>query len=166
MECSIFMAPNRKECNALIRTASIVALLSLALLGTGCSRKPYVAKTEEEIYGTWTSKTATFHKLIMLPNMTWELFMYESDALPVERGAYQIIDKWKDSEGNTWYKEVVTVTVGAGKGEKLQELDKIDKEGRVWQYDYNNISRYDPSKFPKKIDPNASNYMIRQRSSN
>jgi hypothetical protein len=166
MSGSMLKPPLENGCNVLIRIACVTALLSLTFLVTDCAGKPYVPKGDEMIYGTWTSKTASYHKLVMLPNLTWELFTYESDALPANKGVYQIIDKWRDSEGNTWYKEVVTFTVGQGAGEKLQELDKIDKEGRVWQYDFNNMSRYDPANFPKQIDPKAYNYVIRQRASN
>jgi hypothetical protein len=100
----------------------------------------------------------------MLPDGTWEEYIYESDAASTYKGTYQIIDKWKDAEGNVWYKEFVKLTFPTGTKEMAQELDKIDRSGGVWEFDFNYISQYDPRNFPKEINPKEYNYGIYKRS--
>lgn len=139
-------------------------ILAVIFLATGCSPRHYVAKAKEEIYGTWTSTQRSPHKLVMLPDGTWEEYIYESDAAPTYKGTFQIIDKWKDAEGNVWYKEFVTLTFPAGTKEMTQELDKIDKSGRVWEFDFNYVPKYEPGSFPKEINPKGNDYGIYQRS--
>jgi len=146
------------------RVLQFSIVLTLVLFATGCGPKRYTMKANEEIFGTWTSAQRSPHKLVMLADGTWEEYIYEADAAPTYKGNYQVIEKWKDAEGNVWYKEVVKVTFGTGAREITQELDKIDKSGRIWEFDFDYVSQFDPSKFPKEIDPKSYNYGIYQRS--
>jgi hypothetical protein len=154
----------RRSPGVLIAALHLI-LLMLVMSVSGCGRRPYVAKPDEQIFGTWTSKTASYHKAVIHPDGTWEMFIYETDREPVYKGQYQLVAKWKDSQGNIWYKQLLQCTFGTGKGEKTQELDRIDSTGNVWEYDFNAyFDKVDPSNFPTTIDPKNYNYGIYQRS--
>ena len=143
--------------------ALLVILLTSTALLIDCGAKRYTMKSSEEIFGTWVSDKSNPQKLTMHPDATWEEYIYQTDPTPSYKGVYEVVEKWKDVEGNTWYKEIVTDTFGLGKSGKSQELDRIDKSGRVWELVYNEMGQYDPDNFPKKIDPKHPNYRIYER---
>jgi hypothetical protein len=156
--------PRVERMYSILRVLRFASVLAVFLVATGCGPRHYVAKANEEIYGTWTSTQRSPHKLVMLSDGTWEEYIYESDAAPTYKGTYQIIDKWKDAEGNVWYKEFVKLTFPTGTKEMTQELDRIDRLGHVWEFDFDYVSHYDPLNFPKEINPKGYNYGIYKRS--
>jgi hypothetical protein len=153
-----------KSMYSIPRVLSFCWALFIILFAVGCAPRPYRMSAHEEIFGTWTSTQRSPHKIVMLPNGTWEEYIYEKDVDPTYKGIYQIVEKWKDAEGNLWYKEIITLTFGTGKGEMTQELDKIDRSGDVWEFCFNYISKYDPHNFPKEINSKDYNYGIYKRS--
>jgi hypothetical protein len=140
-------------------------LLSTLILGaalvafTGnifAEEKPYVAKDNEEIYGTWVNMdykpdAVPNQKVIIYPGRFGTFGSAESKTAMVT-GSYWITDKWTDSEGNIWYK---TEFVEFGK--KNYELSKISNSGKTREFVYSS------SKYPTKIDPENATYHIYHR---
>ena len=52
---------------------------------------------------------------MFFPDGTWKQFTYPTDTVPAYSGTYQLVRKWKDAEGNTWYQENLRVLVGVYK---------------------------------------------------
>jgi hypothetical protein len=145
------------------KTCVRVFVLLLAILVLGCGAKRYAMKDNEEIYGTWVSEKSSPQKLVMMPNGTWEEYLYQADLTPAYKGIYEVTEKWVDAEGNVWYKEFVTSTFGLYKSDKSQELDRIDKSGRIWEFVFTEIGQYDAKNYPKEINPKENNYRIYER---
>lgn len=142
------------------------ASVCLMLLLASCVRRPYDAKQDEEIYGTWTSKTASYHKVVIYSNGTWENYVYETDQTPVHKGTFQIVEKWRDANGIVWYKQLVQTTSGTAAGVKSQTLDRIEATGDVWESDFNlYFDKIDPNSFPTTINPKSYFYTKYQRKS-
>ena len=144
----------------LMRTGVIFAVGAIL---SACGPRHYTPQEDEEIYGTWVSVRSSPEKVVMLPDGTWEEYIYQSDTSPWIKGFTELIEKWKDSAGNTWYKASATSTYGLGKGMRSQELDRIDKSGRVWEFVFTWVGKYDPKNFPTKIDSKDTGYRIYER---
>ena len=91
-----------------------VLILIAAALMISCATKPYVAKEDEEIFGTWVNTSyrqgmgasywaSYWQKIVHNPDGTIEGYMYAVDIAHFT-GAYAIIAKWTDSQGNILYK--------------------------------------------------------------
>jgi hypothetical protein len=139
-----------------------VILLFLILLG-GCGPGKYVPKANEEINGTWTNEKIFPQKVVNTAD-GWKQYNYMSDPTPLYEGTGGIASKWRDSEGNIWYKIFSTVTSTAYKGTKSQELDKLSKSGTVWESVSTMVREFNSDSYPTKIDPNDSSYRIYYRS--
>ena len=98
----------------MIRLISVIFLTILALLAFDRSqsyasdKKTYVAKENEELYGTWvnedynsSSKYAIFE---WKADGTFIVYRKTTDEIPFEDGTYTITDKWTESNGDIWYK--------------------------------------------------------------
>ena len=118
---------------------------------------------EEEIYGTWVNSdynaSAEMAKLIINSdpgirddaNGTRIMYTRESDEQPEFYLTFRIAEKWKDDDGNIWYKiEPFAETV-------YYELWKISNSGNTLELD---ISRQN---YPEDIDPNHADYRIYYR---
>ena len=109
-----------------MKTRAIVAVLwsflTLVVLA-GCGPGKYVAKPNEEIYGTWANEKARPQKVVVdQTGSKW--YEHSSDPDPYYVfGAAEVESKWKDAEGNIWYKRFSEMTVGIVKGWKFTELD-------------------------------------------
>ena len=91
------------------QAAVFAALVSaLALLFVGCVPGKYVAKENEELYGTWTNDTYfEFQEIVYFANnCNW--YQRVGNPAPTIEGSLEITSKWKDAEGNIWYKYVDT----------------------------------------------------------
>ena len=108
----------------------------------------YVPKANEEIYGTWINMAYTgtgqyVQKFVLYDWGYWEGYDKAASTLPsTYPGTYILVDKWTDSEGNIWYKEYVRERHGMN---PHFELDKISKDGTVWEYvfGYNDFPKAD-----------------------
>jgi hypothetical protein len=69
----------------------------------------YVPSTLEELEGTWVNENASYGQEYRKMVYTWwgyfELYRHLNDARPAGRGTSTVVDKWKDGEGATWYRE-------------------------------------------------------------
>ena len=113
-------------------------------------------KDVEPIYGTWVNKGYT-------GNQNWEQkwVYYEwgygesyakiSDQKPTGKCFYILVEKWKDADGNVWYREFDQIPNTSW---RIYELNRISADGTVLEV------MQDLSGFPKKMDSKSSAYRI------
>ena len=150
-----------KTRNLILSVILIFAVLVL-LISCATGKKAYVAKENEEIYGTWvnteygTMEALFSQKRITNPDGTWEEYGGMAD-IAYRTLKYTIIDKWTDSEGNIWYK-LITEYGGKAYGAKpFYELHKISNSGLTWEF----VSSTEA--YPTEIDPDHPMYFIYYR---
>jgi hypothetical protein len=152
---------------------TVFAALSVAVIlivAGGCAPGKYVAKQNEQLYGTWTNQqnvggVLSPQKAVVTVDGN-KLYSKISDSVPSEENTFQIDSKWTDSEGNIWYKIFGTVTMGAYKGARWQELEKLSKSGTVWERALNALGasgEFNPQNYPPRIDPKYFEYRILYR---
>ncbi len=144
--------------------SGVILPLAVLLLIASCAKKPYAAKEDEEIYGTWVNTdygTTEFHipeKIINNPDGTLEIYGGMADSAH-STGVYTIIDKWTDSEGNVFYKTRRRWGEETYGKKLAYELHKISNLGLTWE------SVFSMDKYPteKDIVPNHPRYAIYYR---
>ena len=154
-----------------VRIFSLV-VLSLTMLA-GCGPGKYVPTANEELYGTWINKdnyggTLRPQKEVITANGV-KKYSQMADSVPFEEYTKVIDSRWKDSEGNIWYKTSGVVTAGSYKGLIWQGLDKLSKSGTVWESVFNSVgmgAKTEPKFYPTKIDQKDETYRIMYRSAN
>ncbi|MBA7579484.1 hypothetical protein ES708_21355 [subsurface metagenome] len=151
---------------------SSVLILMAAVLLVSCATKPYVAKEDEEIFGTWINTSYSYsmgrdkdysyrmavyaQKIITKPDGTYEVYGSVTDMVHQLTFQYTITDKWADSDGNIWYK-IITKYKTEYVEQTRYGLDKISNSGRTWEYVGS------PDDYPTKIDPNHPEHRIYYR---
>ena len=144
----------RKLLTALILGAALMVFFGNALAG----EKAYVPKDNEELYGTWVNmdyKTADPpQKLTYKSDGTIYSSIYAESRMLLWKTKFQITAKWKDSEGNIWYKGhwVVVDT-----GQEGFSLYKISNSGKTCEYIFAH------NECPTKVDTEHRNYRIYYR---
>ena len=141
-----------KLLSALILGAALVAFIG----NIYAEEKPYVAKDNEELYGTWVNMdykpdAVPPQKVIAYPGRFQTFGSAESKTAKVT-GTSWITAKWTDSEGNIWYK-----TMFVRFGEKNYALVKISNSGKTRELVFSS------SKYPTKIDTENATYRIYHR---
>jgi hypothetical protein len=141
----------------------IIALLVLLMLGS-CAPAKYVPKANEELYGTWINEKAARQKMVVTSD-GWKQYLLLSDPTPVSAGTEEIISKWKDSEGNVWYKTIILHTEGVVMGNHYTLLNKLSKSATVWESVWSYVDNQDLKNptYPNNIDPQNPNYGIYYR---
>jgi hypothetical protein len=133
-------------------TLHISLLILLLFLGScATAKKSYVAEENEEYYGTWVN-TDFNDRQIINPDGTFEHYYGKSDK-PRWYGTFTISDKWTDSDGNIWYKTIVTNQVGV----RRYVLNRIDKSRGIWEYIYFS------NDYPDELDPSLMSYRLFNR---
>ena len=144
--------------------ASILILVLAVLIITGsCAtdRKAYVAKENEELYGNWfnseynDSIRAARH--IINADGTIQLHTTDDSPRVVAIHLYTITDKWYDSEGNIWYKQVWIYKTAYRTLDTIYEIVRISNSGKTLELIF---SEYD---FPKGITADHPHYRIYYR---
>ncbi len=151
-----------KTRNLILSVILIFAVLVL-LMSCATGKKAYVAKENEEIYGTWVNTeyhTSEIYflpqKIITKPDGTFEMYDGMADIAHLTY-KYTIIGKWTDSEGNIWYK-LITEHGGKTYGAKpFYELHKISNSGLTWE------RASSTEAYPTEIDPDHLMYFIYYR---
>ena len=121
----------------------LACLLASALLGA-CGPGKYVEKPIEELYGTLTNESYsrvisegayTPQKGVTAPG-TYSDYRLLTDHRPGFMGKEEVTSRWKDSEGNIWYKINMSGSTGDNtfKWQSLQKLSKAAtvRESRPW----------------------------------
>jgi hypothetical protein len=125
--------------------------LALILLG-GCATGKYIPKSNEEFYGTWINEHGTPKKSVSFAGGFKTYVRIGDTDTTFSEGTEVIEKKWKDSEGNVWYKSYGTITAGIGAGMRFQTLSKISKSGMVREWVHSLVIDYDPKNYPPTID--------------
>lgn len=141
-----------------IRTTYWAVLATiLCMMISACTQRPYKPTPNEQIYGIWVNRDEPLDKIEMYADGSWKSFIYVDDKSPRDTGTFRLYKKWKDKEGNTWYQSNATSLTGIYKG-NMQELDRINAGGDMWEYIYEPVGAFDPMKYPKVLDPESGNY--------
>ena len=140
-------------------SALVILLLSITPLGVA-ARDKYVAKSSEEIYGTWTNdKTVnTFHIQKMVVSADgFKEYANVSSSYPNVEASQQIDSKWTDSNGNIWYKVSGKINTGPWKGQSFKGLEKLGEAGSVLEMVVNAFQGdFNSAKYPDKIEHNST----------
>ena len=111
----------------------------------------------DELYGTWVNMDYKWgrppQKLIFKSDGTFESFVNADSKASTWQGTNLIEKKWKDSEGNVWFK----IKWSGNWGESGYELAKISNSGNTYELVFSN------DEYPKEIDPKHENYRIYTR---
>jgi len=150
-----------------MRTRTLVSILILVLAvlivvgSCATGKKAYVAKEDEELYGTWVNPEYDggiyYAKYVIKPDGTWDEYAMSNSNSPVGVGEYTITDKWTDSEGNKWYKNISTFfdDESIKNPDTYYYLCKIDKTGNVHEMLWSSID------YPTEFDPDGLRYNYR-----
>ena len=120
-------------------------------------------------YGTWANEknlADVFHgQKVIVTAEGMKIYCKISDPDPRMTVSWEITGKWKDSEGNIWYKTREISTGGIYQGAKWQSLLKISKSGTVWERAtiLLETGSFNPAFYPKLIDPKAVYYRVLYR---
>jgi len=143
-----------------VRAMCLLLMSFLTCIAVGCATgKPSYNFLFDECCGVWVngSYNALEKKaaiIIYYPDMTWEAFQTDSSIQPMWRGTISIMEKWRDREGNCWYK---ITTNQLGFNIIAYELWKLNKEGTilegVWNFRY----------IPREIDQEDASYSVYYR---
>jgi hypothetical protein len=151
---------------AFIITVSLMILITLGSCGQG----KYVEKSNEELYGTWTNESykgislGSYYKpqkVVITPG-TYSDYQVLTDTNQAASGKEEVTSKWKDSEGNIWYKVRGSGSVGSYHF-KFQSLHKLSKSATVRELVSILVDEYGPNSYPTKIDSQDNSYRIYYR---
>jgi hypothetical protein len=145
-------------------TVSLTLAAATLMLSIACTPRTYSPSQNEEIYGTWTNPNYAQQKLVMSADGTWKSFSYPNDTAPYSSGTFKLVKKWKDGDGNTWYNEDFRLLKGGVYTFNGQQLDKIDKSGKVLEAIFVEVGQFDPKNYPKELDPKSESYGVFNRS--
>jgi hypothetical protein len=147
-----------------MKTRTLISILILVfatlIIMESCatSKKAYVAKEDEVLYGTWinTEYDASwiYAKIIIKQDGTWDEYSLTYSDRPVYQGECTITNKWTDSEGYILYKSVIT-RIGKPSYRSYYVFSKIDKTGKVYEDLWSTIQ------MPTEFDPDNTNYNYR-----
>jgi hypothetical protein len=113
----------------------------------------------QECWGIWTNEQYNLKpnkaaKIIYFPDMTYAAYDCDFTNKPRWRGTISVIDKWKDEQGNCWYK----ITTNQLKLDVIvYELWKISEAGTVFEGVWN------IGIIPNHIDPSFESYTVYYR---
>ena len=143
----------------MIRLISVIFLTILALLAFNRSqsyasdKKTYVAKENEELYGSWVNEdyngSSRYAIFEWKADGTFIVHRKTTDEIPFEDGTYTITDKWTESNGDIWYKTTWDIYYFGRSG---YMLICISNSGSTLE-SANSFSDY-----PTQIDPSNKNY--------
>lgn len=160
-----------KEANVKGRMCiGVLTCLLVSVLLVSCGPGKYVEKPNEELYGTWTNEsysgvitqgTYTPQKSVVTPGAYSDYRML-TDHGPGFTGKEEVTSKWKDSEGNIWYKINMSGSTGDNTF-KWQSLQKLSKAGTVREFVVVDVAVFSPDSYPTKVEPGAPNYKIYYR---
>jgi hypothetical protein len=144
---------------------ALLASAILILFG-GCVSGKYLPKANEELYGTWINEQNggdKYHpqKVVVTPD-GYAGYSKISDSVPLFTWSLSIDKKWTDSEGGIWYK-ILGIGKGVYEGEVSQELYKLSKSGTIMERAFVVVGKFNPSDYPREIDPNSFSYRILYR---
>jgi hypothetical protein len=140
--------------NLLSLVLFIAVLIVVGNIASG--QDAYVVKEDEELFGTWVNPEydgrGKYARIVMEYINTWDEYLLTSSEAPVLYGEFTINEKWKDTDGNTFYKIIVTAS-----GPPYYVFLRIDEAGKVYE------DVWSTSDMPTHIDPKDERYRIYYR---
>jgi hypothetical protein len=134
----------------------------------------YIPTRDDVIHGIWinmdySGDSFQYQKIVMSHWGHYEIYTLAKNLKASYIGTFILVDKWIDTEGNTWYNDYVRNATRV-----MFELDKISNNGTIWEYVYyeqafpteDQMSPDSPSRdFPTedKMNPDGPNYHIYYR---
>ena len=139
--------------------AVAVVALSGGLLS--CSRKPPVAgnvrlEHYNAAFGVWSRTNGSSQKLVMHASGDYELFAKDGDSFPSEAGAFDLIDRVADQEGNMIYR--ITFTTKGESPKIKQSLWRISADKSQLEVVDNYVTSPLDRGWPASIDKNNASY--------
>ena len=136
----------------------ILVLTVLIILGScATGKKAYVAKEDEELYGTWINtdydEAVTYSKIIIKSDGTYNEYASSYSDVPIIIGDFTINDKWAESDGSIFYEFVVIKR--SDPHNPIYVLSKIDKASTVYEDLRTTIH------MPTEFDPDDWHYTYR-----
>jgi hypothetical protein len=150
-----------KRCMLLVSAVILLAMIHTA----GWTQGKYIPKATEEMYGTWINKHGAPTKSVSFAGGFKNYVVVAGADRIFNEGTEEIESKWKDAEGNLWYKSYGTITSGTWAGMKFQTLLRISKSGTVREWVNSLVIDFDPKSYPPKIDSEDPDYKIFTRAS-
>jgi len=140
-------------------SGAVLVLVAVAFMWS-CASTRYVPKADEELYGTWTNDQLSEYKKVVFAMDSAKWYYSGTSSEAAIEAKLDITAKWTDSEGNTWYKGVGTITGGSmgDAGTVLVMLYRLSKSAAVLELVYSFPSNEQELKnpvYPKTIDPKA-----------
>jgi hypothetical protein len=134
-----------KSLLALILSASLVVFATDALAG----ERGYIVQDNEELYGIWInlSKSQGNREQIFKQDGTFDYIRGATKG----SGRYLITGKWKDSQGNIYFRYHYVVYDGFG-GFEAYTLAKISNSGNTLE------TLHDTETYPTEIEPGVPFY--------
>ena|SRR5271157_4471946 len=116
----------------------------------------YVAKANEEIYGTWTNERTInafqIQKMVVSAG-GFEEYGNASDTSPRVEVTQQIQSKWKDASGVLWYKVFGKINTGPWKGRNFKAFERLSQDLSVLELVVNAFQGdFNSSDYPNKIE--------------
>jgi hypothetical protein len=127
-----------------------VILVGVAVVAPGL-------RHQDLFYGTFTNRNMPIQEVVRFPG-GFKDYAAVSDAVPVAQGTEQIVEQWKDSAGNSWYK-----TQAAQDRNKYLTLQRINNSGTLLELAANEVADFFSRDFPAGIDQGKSFYRIYHR---
>ena len=116
-------------------------------------QKAYVAKENEELYGTWVNENYNSSPRSAIYEFkadgTWIMYRKTTDEISYEDGSYTITDKWTESNRDVCYKIIWKNDYLARSG---YELRCISNSG------YSMEAANSSSDYPTQIDPSKGSW--------
>ena len=139
----------------------VVLIMAVLIIAGSCAtgKKAFVAKENEELYGTWVNKEYNnkgmyYAKHIINADGTINLYTFDYSTRVYENDKYIITDKWYDTIGNIWYKAIITERASSAvkTTNPIYTLAKISNAGKILE---TVKSGYD---YPTELDPDTLLY--------
>jgi hypothetical protein len=146
----------------------LILVFTVMSIAGSCAteKKAYVAKENEELYGTWvnkeynSSRSGFYARHIINADGTIQLHATDDSPRVVAINIYIITDKWSDSAGNIWYKAIITERAkkeAIGKSslnttEPTYVLAKISNSGKILETVKSGVD------YPTELNPDVLIY--------
>jgi hypothetical protein len=117
-------------------------------------------KPQDLFYGTFMNKKMPIQQVVRFPG-GFKNYMVVSDTVPIDEGTEQILEQWKDSAGNSWYR-----TQAVQNKNKYLTLQRISRSGTLLELAVNEVADFFSGDFPARIEPGSGVYRIYYRTGN
>jgi hypothetical protein len=131
------------------------ALLAVILVGVAVVAQ--ILGPQDLFYGTFTNANMPIQEVVRFPG-GFKNFMIVSDTVPRSEGTERIVEQWKDSAGNSWYR-----TQAVQNRSKYLTLQRISRSGTVLEFAVNEVADFLSGGFPERLEPGSDSYRIYNR---